>query len=166
MASASPLSLIRTQRFLVFAMKPLIYWKSSVTFYWLTITNPCWSNTSANISTRVSLSCVMSGTQCLLLWNHFCYCSTWNSCPVPRINIVWSLVAVGRKFAFPIDYSSGKHWQLTSLPDIFDTYSKKWLSSLALVAKLQSSLFMNTENGITCSSTLADRIHKFTPLET
>ena len=33
----------------------------------------------------------------------------WNSCPVPGTNISCSLVAVGRKFAFPIDYSSGKH---------------------------------------------------------
>ncbi len=34
-------------------------------------------------------------------------------------------MAVGREFSFPIDYSSGKHWQLTSLPDTVDTYLKQ-----------------------------------------
>ena len=40
----------------------------------------------------------------------------WNSCPVPGTDISCSLVAVGCKFVFPIDYSSRKHWQLTSSP--------------------------------------------------
>ncbi len=34
----------------------------------------------------------------------------WNSCPVPGMDISRSLVAIGREFAFLIDYSSGKHW--------------------------------------------------------
>ena len=34
----------------------------------------------------------------------------WNSCPVPGTNISRSLVA------FPNDFSSGKHWELTSSP--------------------------------------------------
>ena len=35
----------------------------------------------------------------------------WNSCPVLGTDISrTSLVAVGREFAFPIDYLSGKHW--------------------------------------------------------
>jgi hypothetical protein len=33
----------------------------------------------------------------------------WNSCSIPGTDILRSLVAVGRKFAFPIDYSAGKH---------------------------------------------------------
>jgi hypothetical protein len=33
----------------------------------------------------------------------------WNSCPIPGTDISWSLVAVGREFAFPIDYSTNKH---------------------------------------------------------
>ena len=40
----------------------------------------------------------------------------WNSCPVPGTDISCSLVAVGQEFAFPIDYSCGKHWEMTSLP--------------------------------------------------
>ena len=34
----------------------------------------------------------------------------WNSCPVLGTDFDRSLVAVGREFAFSIDYSSGKHW--------------------------------------------------------
>jgi hypothetical protein len=30
----------------------------------------------------------------------------WNSCPVPGTDISRSMVAVGREFAFPIDFSS------------------------------------------------------------
>jgi len=48
----------------------------------------------------------------------------WNSCPVPGTDISRSLVAVGREFAFPIDYSSGKHWELTSSASTVVTYSK------------------------------------------
>ena len=40
----------------------------------------------------------------------------WNSCPVPGTDISHSLVAVGRKFAFPIDFSARKHAKLYSAP--------------------------------------------------
>ncbi len=90
----------------------------------------------------------------------------WNSCPIPGTNISRSLVAVGRKFAFPIDYSSGKHWQLTSLPDTVDTDSKQLAIRLSACREVAELLFVNTENGIACSSTLAGRIHEFIPLET
>jgi hypothetical protein len=48
----------------------------------------------------------------------------WNSCPVPGMDISRSLVAVGREFAFPIYYSSSKHWELTSSPATVESYSK------------------------------------------
>jgi hypothetical protein len=48
----------------------------------------------------------------------------WNSCPIPGTDISRSLVAVGREFAFPIDYSAGKHWELVSSPSTVTTYSK------------------------------------------
>jgi hypothetical protein len=63
----------------------------------------------------------------------------WNSCPIPGTDISCSLIAVGRKFAFPIDYSSGKHWELTSSPSTVITYSKELatcLSACRYVAKL------------------------------
>ncbi len=60
----------------------------------------------------------------------------WNLCPVPGTDISHSLVAVGREFAFPIDYSSGKNWELTSSPATVESYSKDLAERLALVAKL------------------------------
>jgi hypothetical protein len=63
----------------------------------------------------------------------------WNSCPVPGTDISCSLVAVGRKFAFPIDYSSRKHWELILSPSTVVTYSKELatrLSACCEVAKL------------------------------
>ena len=48
----------------------------------------------------------------------------WNSCPVLGTDISCSLVVVGQEFAFPIDFSSGKHWQLTSSPANMESYSK------------------------------------------
>ncbi len=49
----------------------------------------------------------------------------WNSCPVPGTDISRTLVAVGQEFAFPINYSCSKHWELTSSPVMVDTYSKQ-----------------------------------------
>ena len=46
------------------------------------------------------------------------------SCPVPGTD-TRSLVAVGREFAFPIDFSSRKHWELTSSPSSVVSYSKE-----------------------------------------
>jgi hypothetical protein len=40
-------------------------------------------------------------------------------------------LAVRREFAFPIDYSSGKHWQLTSSPATVESYSKQLASRLS-----------------------------------
>jgi hypothetical protein len=48
----------------------------------------------------------------------------WNSCPIPGTDISRSLVAVGYEFDFPIDYSTGKHWELISSPSTVTTYSK------------------------------------------
>jgi hypothetical protein len=64
----------------------------------------------------------------------------WKSCPVPGTDILQSLVAVGHEFAFPINYSSGKHWQLTSLPDTIDTYSKQLAIRLSACRKVAELL--------------------------
>jgi hypothetical protein len=56
----------------------------------------------------------------------------WNSCPVPGTDISRSLVAVGREFAFPIDYLQSKHWELTSSPATVDMmYSKQLAERLS-----------------------------------
>ena len=47
----------------------------------------------------------------------------WNSCPMPETDISRSLVAVGRKFIFPVDSSIGKNAKLISLPGTVATYS-------------------------------------------
>ena len=38
----------------------------------------------------------------------------WNSAPIPGTDLSRSLVAIGREFSFPIDFSSAKHLELTS----------------------------------------------------
>jgi hypothetical protein len=78
-------------------------------------------------SVRVALEAIL-----LLLY-------AWNSCPVPGTDISLSLVAVGCKSAFPIDFSSGKHWELTSSASTVVSYSKDLaarLSACCLVAEL------------------------------
>jgi hypothetical protein len=63
----------------------------------------------------------------------------WNACPVPGTDISCSLVAVGQEFIFPINFSCGKHWELTSSASTVVSYSKElatWLSACRDVAKL------------------------------
>jgi hypothetical protein len=55
----------------------------------------------------------------------------WNSCPVPGTDISCSLMAVGHEFAFPIDFSTNKHWELTSSPSTVVTYSKELATRLS-----------------------------------
>ena len=58
---------------------------------------------------------------------------------MPGTDISRSLVAVDREFAFPIDYSSGKHWELTSSPTTVVSSSKELatrLSACQEIAKL------------------------------
>jgi hypothetical protein len=54
----------------------------------------------------------------------------WNLCPIPRTKISCTLVAVGQESAFPIDYSTGKHWELMSSPSTVITYSKELATCL------------------------------------
>jgi hypothetical protein len=42
-----------------------------------------------------------------------------------------SLVVVGREFAFPIDFSSRKHWKLTSSANTVVSYSKELATQLS-----------------------------------
>ena len=63
----------------------------------------------------------------------------WNVCPVPGTDISRSLVAVGQEYAFPIDFSSCKHWELTSSASTVVSYSKEfatWLSACREIANL------------------------------
>jgi hypothetical protein len=63
----------------------------------------------------------------------------WNSCPIPGMDISRSHVAIGREFAFPIDYSKNKHLQLTSSLSSVESHSKDLavcLSALCEVVQL------------------------------
>jgi len=48
----------------------------------------------------------------------------WNSAPVAGTDISRSLVTVGREFHFPIDFSSRKHFELTSTPASVESFAK------------------------------------------
>ncbi len=79
-------------------------------------------------STRIVLKAIL-----LLLY-------AWNSCLVPGTDISWSMVAIGHKFAFPIDFSTGKHAKLYSMPGTIKSYSWEFairLSSCHEIADLQ-----------------------------
>ncbi len=81
----------------------------------------------------------------------------WNSCPIPGTDISWSLVAIGCEFAFPIDDSTNKHWELTSPPSSVESYSQDLamhLSALREVAQLQVK---NSAHTIGNWSTCVDR---------
>ena len=54
----------------------------------------------------------------------------WSSCPVPGTDISRSLVAVGREFSFPIDFSARVHVELTSAPGAITSYSRDLVERL------------------------------------
>jgi hypothetical protein len=77
----------------------------------------------------------------------------WNSCPVPGTDISRSMVALGREFAFPIDFSVGKHAELFSAPGAVLSYSKELATRLdscreiaLLLAKEQRTLHRKLVN--------------------
>jgi hypothetical protein len=59
----------------------------------------------------------------------------WDSCPVPGTDISCSLVAVGRKFAFPVNFSTGMHQELTSSFTTIESYSRNLSKHLAAYCK-------------------------------
>ena len=60
----------------------------------------------------------------------------WNSCPVPGMDISQSLVAVGCKFQFPIDFSSGKAAALIFVPSLVESYSHLLAEQLSACRKV------------------------------
>ncbi len=78
-------------------------------------------------SVRVALESIL-----LLLY-------AWN-CLVPRTDISRSLVAISREFTFPIDFSSGKHWELTSSPSMVVSYSKELATRLTTCCQVAELL--------------------------
>ncbi len=64
----------------------------------------------------------------------------WNSCPVPGTDISRSLVAVGREFQFPTNFSTGKHIELIFAPGAVLSYSHKLATHLAACCQVASVL--------------------------
>jgi hypothetical protein len=75
--------------------------------------------TNERNSVRVALEAIF-----LLLY-------AWNSCPIPGTDISRSLVAAGPEFTFPIDYSTNKHWELTSSSTSVESYSRDLATCLS-----------------------------------
>jgi hypothetical protein len=46
----------------------------------------------------------------------------WNSAPISGTNFSLCFVALGWEFQFPIDFSTNKHWELTSMPALIQSY--------------------------------------------
>ncbi len=80
----------------------------------------------------------------------------WNLCPLPETDISCSLIAVGRKFAFPIDYSSRKHWELTLSPSTVVTYSKELATRLSACCKV-AELLVKEQRAYHCKLIIARR---------
>jgi hypothetical protein len=68
----------------------------------------------------------------------------WCSCCKPGIKIPHSLVAIGREFAFSIEYSTNKHWELTSSPISVESYSRDITTHFSDFARLPTYLSTNT----------------------
>jgi hypothetical protein len=63
----------------------------------------------------------------------------WNSAPIPGTDLLRYFVTLGQEFQFPIDFSSKKHFKLTSLRTTITLYSRDLatcLSTLREVAEL------------------------------
>jgi hypothetical protein len=76
------------------------------------------------------IMCNERNSNCVALEAILLLIYAWNSCPVPGTDISHSMVAVGRNFAFPINFSSGKHAELYSAPGSVVSYSKELASHL------------------------------------
>jgi hypothetical protein len=64
----------------------------------------------------------------------------WNSCLVPGTDISCSLVAVGHEFQFPINFTSGKHIKLMSVPGAVISYSRELATRLSACHQIASIL--------------------------
>jgi hypothetical protein len=65
------------------------------------------------------------------------------------MDISHSLIAVGREFAFPINFSSGKHQELTSSASTVVSYSKD-LAAQLLACRLVVELLVEEQRTYHC----------------
>jgi hypothetical protein len=88
----------------------------------------------------LTVMCIEQEMVCVALKSLLLLLYAWNSCPVPGTEILSSLVAAGQEFTFPINFSSVKHWQLTSSPATVDTYLKQLTTQLSACCKVAELL--------------------------
>ena len=84
--------------------------------------------TNERDSVRVAMEAIL-----LLLY-------AWTSAPIPGTDLSRSFVALGREFQFPIDFSTNKHFELTSTPSTIASYSRNLASHLSALRDVASLL--------------------------
>ncbi len=94
----------------------------------------------------LTMMCNERDTVCIALKCLLLQLYAWNSCPAPGTDISRSLVAVGCEFAVPIDFSSGKHWQLTSSPATVESYSNDLAMRFSVCCKIADLLVSETHD--------------------
>lgn len=89
-----------------------------------------WVNRYLNKGLKIMTS--KQGNVCVTMESILLLLYAWNSSLIPGTDISRSMVAIGRKFAFPIDYLTKLNWNLTqSTPESVTTYSSKLAMCLA-----------------------------------
>jgi hypothetical protein len=64
----------------------------------------------------------------------------WNSAPIPGTDLPRCLVAIGRVFHFPMDFSANKHLELTASPSKIESYAKDQATLLSFSRALAKVL--------------------------
>jgi hypothetical protein len=72
----------------------------------------------------------------------------WNSASIPGTDIPRSLVVTGRVFQFPIDFSTAKHFELTSSPESVISYAKNQATIMDFSADIARVLVDEARAGI------------------
>ncbi len=64
----------------------------------------------------------------------------WNSAPIPGTDLSHCFVALSQEFQFPMDFSSNKHWELTSAPATIQLYLREHAQYLQALQEVASIL--------------------------
>jgi hypothetical protein len=84
--------------------------------------------TNEHNSVRVAMEAIL-----LLLY-------AWNSTPIPGTDLSRCFITLGREFQFLINFSTNKHFELTSMPFTIALYSRKLATRLSALQEVASLL--------------------------
>ena len=84
----------------------------------------------------LKITCSECNSVCIAEEAILLFLYAWNSFPVLGTDTSHSFVAVGQEYAFSIDYSTRKHWELTSTPAAITSYSKNLVKYLQTAGEL------------------------------